>query len=96
MKVNKHNLKMDGLKKASGMTCRWCGYTQISYDMETGDVLAVDHIRGEWSQYHDPAVVHVFDAYDHFTMQQIADRIALVIADRNMWAAYYDGGANND
>ena len=54
--INKYGLKMNNLRAASGNTINWTprsgGYTQISYDRATGDILTSDHVslgyrRGE-------------------------------------------------
>lgn len=83
MKVNKHGLKMRGLKAASGDTQNYGYYSgqyiQISYDTETGDVLTDYHYslgQNSWTEYRDPAVITVCNTSRHMTMQQIADRIA--------------------
>lgn len=83
MKVNKHGLKMRGLKAASGDTQNYGYYSgqyiQISYDTETGDVLADYHYslgQNSWAEYHDPAVITVCNTSRHMTMREIADRIA--------------------
>lgn len=82
-KINKHGLKMRGLKAASGWTENYGYYSghyvQISYDRNTGDVLANYHYsigHNWWTQYHDPAIITVAMASNHMTMQQIADAIA--------------------
>jgi hypothetical protein len=80
-KINKHGLKMNGLKKASGATkgLRYYGSmrVQISYDPVSGDVLTMDHIGdNSWSEYHDNNIFTVCFAREKMTMQQIADVIA--------------------
>lgn len=81
--INKHGLKMNGLKAASGWTENYGYYSgqyvQISYDRNTGDVLADYHYslgQNSWTRYHDPAIITVAMASNHMTMQQIADAIA--------------------
>ena len=77
-KLNKHGLKMNGLKAASGETCKWVGYTQISYDMETGEVLVDNHAGNSetsWSDYHKSNVITCLNARRHYSMQEIADAI---------------------
>ena len=76
-KVNTHGFKMIGLKKASGMTTSWSGYTQISYNRETGEIYCNDHDSlNSWSEYHDHNIFTVAKASSHMTMQEIADAIA--------------------
>lgn len=86
-KINKHGLKMHGLKAASGYTEDYGYYSghyvQISYDRNTGDVLANYYYslgQNSWTQYHDPAIITVAMASNHMTMQQIADAIAAKLA----------------
>lgn len=82
-KINKHGLKMHGLRAASGDTENYGYYSgqyvQVSYDRSTGDVLTNYHYsigHNWWTQYHDPAIITVAMASNHMTMQQIADAIA--------------------
>ena len=81
--INKYGMKMNGLRAASGNTINWTprsgGYTQISYDRATGEVLTYDHVSlvyNSWTEYHDTAIIHVCNTSKHMTMQQIADAIA--------------------
>ena len=82
--LNTHNIKMHGLKRASGETINYGNtgwHTQISYDMETGDVYT-DLLLGEsWSEY-PPEVITVCHTTRHMTMQEIADAIARAMAQR--------------
>lgn len=85
-KVNKHGLKMRGLKAASGETRNYGYYSghyvQISYDTDTGDVLADYHYslgQNSWTRYHDPAIITIATTADHMTMQQIADAITRAV-----------------
>lgn len=84
--INKHGLKMRGLKAASGETRNYGYYSghyvQISYDTDTGDVLADYHYslgQNSWTRYHDPAIISVATTSDHMTMQAIADAIAKAV-----------------
>lgn len=84
--INKHGLKMHGLKAASGETRNYGYYSghyvQISYDTDTGDVLTDYHYslgQNSWTRYHDPAIITVATAADHMTMQEIADAIARAV-----------------
>lgn len=87
MKVNKHGLKMIGLKKAAGYTENYGVYSghyvQISYDKNTGEILTDYHYsRGgnEWTAYHDNDVVTICYTSNKMTMQQIADAIYHTVA----------------
>ena len=81
MKINKHGLKMHGLKSASGDTRdygRNC-YIQISYNTRTGEVLTDYHCSiggNSWTEYHDSDIIRIGNTSRHMTMQEIADRIA--------------------
>ena len=70
--------------RASGETINYGNtgwHTQISYDMETGDVYT-DLLLGEsWSEY-PPEVITVCHTTRHMTMQEIADAIARAMAQR--------------
>ena len=80
-KVDTHGLKMTGLRKACHETVDWDarsgGFTQISYNRDTGEIYTDDHIgfMQSWTEYHDTAVVVVAHSPWHMTMQQIADAV---------------------
>lgn len=80
-KVNKHGLKMVGLKKACGETkwldhARWGGYVQIFYDRRNGTVIAHSHESSQsWTVYEDKNIVLVTGVEYSMTMQEIADAI---------------------
>ena len=81
--LNKYDLKMNGIKKASAKTK--ClrgfyarGYVQISYDINTGDIFAVYHNcfgRESFINYGKSNIIHVTNADDPLSMQNIADKI---------------------
>ena len=78
--TNTYGIKMLGLKEASEATGGWHknsgGYTQISYDMDTGEVLTNDHAdQNNWTEYNDPAVITVCGTSEKMSEQEIADRI---------------------
>lgn len=81
MKINKHGLKMRGLKSASGGTKNYgrnC-YIQISYNTRTGEVLTDYHCSiggNSWTEYHDSDIIRIGNTNQHMTMQEIADAIA--------------------
>lgn len=82
--LNTHNIKMRGLRKASGQTINWKAngwHTQVSYDTETGDIYTNDHCGESWSEY-PSEVITVCHTTRHMTMQQIADAIARAMAQR--------------
>lgn len=84
MKIDKHNLPMHGLRKASGETKDLAGYysghyVQISYDIQTGDVITDYHYslgQNSWTKYHDANIITICNASEPMTMQEIADAIA--------------------
>ena len=80
--INKHGLKMTGLKVASGKTYDYGYYSpeywEIFYDRSTGEVWANYQYslgHNSWTVYHDPDIIKVGNACTHWTMQEIADRI---------------------
>lgn len=78
-KVNKHGMKMIGLKKASGSTEDYGWYDgrfhEIFYDKKTGEVWTVFQYSDSWTVYHDENVVKIGNTTKHLTMQRIADLI---------------------
>lgn len=81
-KVNKHGMKINGLKAASGYTENYShysgSYVELFYDKSSGDVWGkFQHSLGQnsWTDYHDPDVIKVCTTSRHMTMQQIADAI---------------------
>lgn len=85
-KVNKHGYKMQGLKKASGETknaCMYGPYVQIAYNVVTGEIAARYHVSVNsytaWGNYW----VHVANAKQYMTMQEIADAAAYAMGRYN-------------
>lgn len=92
-KVNKHGLKMKGLKKTSGYTenygCYSGQYVEIFYDRSTGEAWGVYQCslgQNSWTVYHDPAVVKICNTSHHMTMQEIADEIHRVLQEEKAYA----------
>lgn len=88
MTVNTHNLKMIGLKKASGETRNYGDYSdrydEILYNLATGEITTRYHVslgQNSWTQISDPDVIRICNAQRHMTMQQIADAIAQRVAE---------------
>ena len=79
MKINTHGYKLVNLRKVSGETVNnSLGYSQISYDVTTGELFESWHVGSpltSWSEYHDPNVITVANTRKHMTMQQIADAV---------------------
>lgn len=95
--IEKHGLKITGLRKVSGATCNWDNrglHEEIAYDTATGECWSRTMIGNNWTVYDDPDVIVVCNATRHMTMQQIADRIAEAVAERrarDAWKAKLEG-----
>ena len=91
-KVNKQGIKMKNLKAVSGATVNNpIGYSQISYDRATGELLEAWHFGNSmtsWSEYHDPDVIHVCNTRRHMTMQELADAVRDALAEAKYMEAY--------
>lgn len=81
-KVNKHELKMVGLKSTSGstenFTTRSGLYNEIFYNMKSGEVWTVLQCsigQTAWTAYQDEDIVKICNTVKHMTMQEIADSI---------------------
>lgn len=91
--INKHGLKMTGLKAASGETHDYGylspSYVEIFYDRSTGEVWTVYQYSlgmNWWTEYHDPDIIKVCNSQSHMTMQEIADAIAEAVAEADYYA----------
>lgn len=89
MKLNKHGLKISGLKAASGMTENYGYYSghyvEIFYNIETGAVWGkyqYSYGQNNWTEYDDPAVIKIGNVSAHMTMQEIADAIRDAVEER--------------
>jgi len=88
MKINKHGLPMKGLRKVSGETKGLRGYysgeyAQMSYDRVSGEIFTDYHFslgQNSWSVYPDSNIINCGNFSEPATMQEIADRIAEVVA----------------
>lgn len=86
MTINKHGLKMIGLKAVSGATSNYDHYSgqydEIFYDRATGKIWTVYQYslgQNSWTRYDDTNVIKICNASAHMTMQEIADAIAYVV-----------------
>lgn len=84
MRVDKHGLRIKGLRAASGSTVDWdpdcSAYVQVMYSQDSGEVWTELHATGsEYSVPHDASAITVADARRHMTMQEIADCIAYAV-----------------
>ena len=85
--VEKHGLKMVGLKKAAGSTKILMGelfslYHELFYDRKTGEVWTVyQNSMGQstWTEYEDKNIIRVDNITEPMTMQQIADLIVTTV-----------------
>lgn len=89
MKTNTYGLTLNNLRKVSGSTANWPihsgGYTEIFYDIATGDLWSVDQVSlggNSYTQYDSADVVKVCDTNRHLTMQQIADLVHEAVSTR--------------
>lgn len=91
-KIDKHGLKMVGLKKVSGATVNNPnGYSQISYDMSTGELYEDWHVGSRmtsWSVYRDTAVINVANTSSHMKMQEIADAVFTAVQEHEKMTAW--------
>ena len=83
MALNTHNLKLVGIKKASGETQDYGDYSgkydEIFYDRKTGEIWTKFQYslgQNSWTQYHDENIIKICNTTRHMTMQEIADAIA--------------------
>lgn len=89
-KLNKHGLKIVGIKKASSET-RELGYTGvvniIKYDRETGTIWTVAETSNTfWRFSADSTIMEVCRSAHHMTMQDIADALYCTITgDHSLW-----------
>lgn len=81
-KIDKHGLKIVGLRKASGNTenysIRSGNYDEIFYDRSTGEVWTIFQScygHNTWTVYHDRDIIKICETEQHLTMQEIADII---------------------
>lgn len=77
--LNKHGVKMVGLKKAAGTTADW-GHTGFEnclyYDRTDGYIMCRHLDQNSWVEWHNPDIICIARRHDRMTMQQIADSIA--------------------
>lgn len=92
MNVNKHGLKMTGIKAAAGNTRQivpHCGmYYELFYDMDDGRVWTVLQIslgQNSWTEYHDNTILKVGNLSRVTTMQEIADKVSYAVQEHYEW-----------
>lgn len=90
MAINTHGYSIKGLKKVAGETKSLTGYysghyLQLNYDKSTGELITNYHCsfgQNSWTVYHDENIVRIGNLSRPYTMQEIADLIAEVMARR--------------
>ena len=79
MTINKHGYTIKNLRKVSAKTIdNSRGYSQISYDTVTGELLEEWHVGNpltSWTIYHNPTIINIANTNRHMTMQQLADAV---------------------
>lgn len=82
-----YGLPMEGLDKAVKTINEWAeskynGYVQVSYDMETGEVLTTEHTdENSRTNYSDPAILFCgIYGCRHMSNQALADKIHETVA----------------
>lgn len=80
--INKHGLKMTGLKKASGDTYNYqewdSRYNEIFYDKSDGEIIVIFHHSigmNEWTEFKSSSIIKIVTTKRHLKMQEIADMI---------------------
>lgn len=77
--IDKHGYTIRNLRAVSRATVdNPAGYSQISYDTQTGELLDAWHVGGpltSWKDYHDPNIIRIMGTRSHVTMQQLADAV---------------------
>lgn len=81
--LNTYGLKIRNIKAVSGSTVdNPAGYSQISYDTATGELLETWHAGSpmtSWTQYREGSVITVVNTSRHMTMQQLADAVHMAL-----------------
>lgn len=82
-KVDTHGLTINNLSSVSSATINNPrGYSQISYDTETGNLLEswhVGHPSESWTSFSSESVIHVINTRRHMSMQALADAVAAAV-----------------
>lgn len=92
MKVNTYGIKMVNLEEISKETVNnRNGYSQISYDRSTGELLEAWHAGSpltNWTEYHDPNVIRVCCTSRHMSQQKLADAVRDALCELQMAEEY--------
>lgn len=90
-KVNRHSLRLIGLRRASGETypCGFPSRVDVFYDRFTGEVFTQWHsCENSWSEFASSNFVFVCSTRVHLTMQEIADKVYARLLEINMAEGY--------
>ena len=86
-KIDTHGLKMVGLKAASAATFDSCSsiHSQIVYNKKTGEISVHEFVSSR--EYYpdekaDPDIIEVYRSHHKMTMQEISDKIADAVANK--------------
>lgn len=76
--LNKHGLKMKKIRAAAKETNKTANgklRTQITYNTDTGEVIAKSNSQSSWELFDDPSFLTICFATEPLTAQEIADLI---------------------
>lgn len=88
--LNRHGLKLAGIKAASGTTKNERPYSDwhymVFYNTETDEVWTLEtYGQNNWYVYeHNPEIIRIADTRSHYTMQEIADLIDRILCLRGI------------
>lgn len=97
-KLNKHGLKITGIKKAVSelkanlpkSNTYYSGiYMQVNYNVETGEVVTAYHYslgHNSWTEYHDKNFILIGNYLKPLTMQRFCNDIAETVNDLQIQA----------
>ena len=86
--IDKHGLKIVGVKKVSGET-KWlypyCGcHYQVNYDLSTGEVWCTLLTNNNYIVYYNDNNIGVCNAMKPMTMQDVADAVDQAVYEHKM------------
>ena len=91
--LNKHGLKMIGLKKTVGDMTNggyYGNHNQVNYDMETGEVWVDVCTQNNWVVYHNKSIITVGNYCNKMTMQELADAIARAVEETKNYKSEFE------
>lgn len=88
--LNKHNMKIIGVKEACGQMEDWLprsgGYNQLSYNLLTGELYVNHHIslgKNNWTNFHDQSIINLGFFESKLTMQEVCDLVYTKVQERS-------------